>query len=110
MSNFISSIIIGTEQEIMNKTFLILILMIISVKVNAQNPPSHRSPHLSFSASYMELKDQINHGFVFRGPDVVIEYGIQRLTSLRYFNYSFSVVAVGKQLSAPGASGGRLYL
>ncbi len=44
----------------------------------------------------MELKDQFNHGFVFRGPDLVIQFGFERQNINRIFDYSFSLGGGGK--------------
>jgi len=80
----------------MKKILITIFLILVSLTVYSIEKSEYRSRYLSFTASYMELKDQINHGFVFRGPDVVFEYGVQKLNPNRYMEYSFSLGGGGK--------------
>ncbi len=50
----------------------------------------YKGSFILVGVSYLELKDELNHGFVFKGPNVKIEYGFQKIDSTRYFEYSAS--------------------
>lgn len=50
----------------------------------------------SIGVSYLEIKDELNHGFVFKGPDISLGYGFQNIDSARYFTYSGSISGGGK--------------
>jgi len=79
------------------KTKILVITLICSCVVNvACGQSDSGSKYIGFSASYMELKDQLNHGFVFAGPDVKFEYGSRKIDSQQYRQLSAALSGGGK--------------
>ncbi|MEO1261746.1 MAG: hypothetical protein AAFZ15_23280 [Bacteroidota bacterium] len=79
----------------MNFFLSLFLLIFIWVNSFAQNR-TYEGSFLSINVSYLELKDEFNHGLVFRGPDIGLEYGIQRLDGKKYFEYVAVLGAGGK--------------
>ncbi len=57
---------------------------------------TYQGNYLSLGISYLELKDELNHGLVFRGPDLSLAFGNQLLDDQRYFQYSVLLAGGGK--------------
>jgi len=74
----------------------VLVLMVSGAVSLAGEAPDEGSKYLAFSASYLEVKDQYNHGFVFSGPDVKFEYGVRKINSRRFLQWSVSLAGGGK--------------
>ena len=74
----------------------VLLAAAMSGNLKAEEVGDWNSAYVSVSASYFELKDRINHGFVFIGPDAGLAFGIRNMRAGRYFDYSLSLDGGGK--------------
>ena len=79
----------------MKKLTTILLLILLQNAVFSQEQAKGGS-FFTVGLAYLELKDGLNHGLVFKGPDLSFEYGIERLNNRRYYSYSISVAGGGK--------------
>ncbi len=61
---------------------MVLFLLSMGIAANAQ-----KTSYLNLSANYAELKDQVNYGLVFRGPNLQIGYVFDLKTSARRFRF-----------------------
>jgi hypothetical protein len=80
------------------KRYSIVGFLFLAIACPCLGQPTDRdgSRFLSFSADYLELKDQLNHGFVFRGPDVSLWVGMRRDVGSGWLDYSFRLSGGGK--------------
>jgi len=81
------------------KVVILAVFFIVfsSISIYSQDLLDINSLYISFSASYMELKDQINLGFVFIGPDAAIDVGYMERDDRRLIDYTFSTGGGGKK-------------
>jgi len=79
----------------MKINLLILLLLLNSLFLFARNNNS-KNLYLSIAASYMELKDEINFGQVYIGPDATLEFGYLVKDEDKIIDYSFSFGGGGK--------------
>lgn len=79
----------------MKNFFLVFLFFLVHAEVYSQER-IFRGNFLSVGVSYLEIKDELNHGLVFKGPDVSLEYGFQKIDSTRYFGFSGSLSGGGK--------------
>lgn len=79
----------------MRVKLLILVIVLVG-KISYSQVTDFRGSSFSAGASYFELKDELNHGLVFRGPDVMVYYGYNSIDSKRYFSYQVSLGGGGK--------------
>ena len=99
-------IIIGVE----NRANKVLVLMLLFAWTTTVVQPvearqvGDRS-YVAVTSSYFELKDDFNHGFVFRGPDVLLEYGRERTSEKRQSEFLVQIGGGGK--AAAGSWGFR---
>lgn len=77
------------------KRILLFALYIGFSGLGAQESNFHGN-FITAGASYLELKDELNHGFVFKGPDADITFGLNRIGPEHYFSYSLSIAGGGK--------------
>jgi len=73
------------------KLLSFLVLFVFSLKSFGQSQNS-----LSATLSYLELKDEFNHGFVFRGPDINLNYRFEKNFTKSYFSYELNIAGGGK--------------
>jgi len=78
------------------KPILLSFLLLLLFSSSYAQPSGINGKYISAQASYLELKDTLNHGLVYRGPDVSFTYGYQQIDSSRYFNYHASLGGGGK--------------
>lgn len=73
------------------------VVLIGPIRATAQTESTLGGTHLILTAGYLELKDQANHGFVFRGPDLTLSVAVRSFSSSRYFEYSLGLGGGGKR-------------
>jgi len=72
------------------------IVLIMTSLLSYSQIIDYKGSTFSAGLSYYELKDELNHGLVFRGPDIRLSYGYAIIDSTKYFNYSFGLGGGGK--------------
>lgn len=65
----------------------------------AQQGSHDSSRYLKLYGAYLEGKDRLNHGFLFQGPDVTIEYGFEKNSEHFIWGYSFGLGGGGKLIA-----------
>lgn len=87
---------------------LLIITLILTSQLSYSQITDYKGSALTVGLSYFELKDELNHGLVFRGPDIRLSYGYEILDSSKYFSYNFSLGGGGK--TTKGTWAGTWYL
>ncbi len=83
----------------MGKTLLVIFLFLNIFILSAHESYDFKSLYLSLTTSYMELKDDINFGLTYIGPDAIIGFGYKEKDENKIINYEFSFGAGGKLFS-----------
>ncbi len=90
------------------KTYLVIIgLVLWGFQGNSQNL-DFRGSTFSVGAAYLELKEDLNHGLVIRGPDLQLSYSYLVINPERYLSYRFTLGGGGKVVE--GSWSGTWYL
>ena len=71
-------------RRIFKAVLFVLCLTLMHAQVFAQDY-GYAGSKFSIGASYLELKDELNHGLVFRGPDIRLSYEYGKIDSSKYF-------------------------
>ena len=87
---------------------LIIIILLLTAQISYSQITDYKGSTLALGLSYLELKDELNHGLVFRGPDIRLSYGYEIKDSSKYFSYNFGIGGGGK--TTKGTWAGTWYL
>lgn len=78
----------------MKSTLLLVLYALLSLTGFSQTR-IYQGSYLSVGAAHLQLKDQLNHGLVFSGPDILVSYGIQRISPNQHFELGTALITGG---------------